>query len=269
MNHKFLMSTGFGFIDVPDPNSTLDPDALDWIERTESADFSLLEQGVRLSYNNFVVGCKEDNTWSKMKAAGLLMGAKTPDGAMTSIVGPNPFPAGQGILSYSRTEGMRAVGTTGGLNSGRRNDEDPRDSKHLAIFLLGDSEYGWNEVFMGSGVNTPGESQLMKLGPNLPPRINYSVSPTLALSAPQAGKLFGISRNSATTVNYRINGQSGTINDNSSTPSSNDIFIFRRGTGSELTTPKPMGFYSIGEDIDLELLEARVIILANQIQNTV
>lgn len=68
----------------------LDSDALAYITAVETADGQALEDGIKLAYNDFIVGCKTDGIWSAIKASCILAGARTLDGALTPLAGAPP-----------------------------------------------------------------------------------------------------------------------------------------------------------------------------------
>jgi hypothetical protein len=63
-----------------------------------------------------------------------------------------------------------------------------------------------------------------------------------------------LGRANATTVTSNISSLVGTAT---------NIFVFRRSEGSALYTNARLAFYSIGESLDLALLDARVTDLIN------
>ena len=83
-----------------------DPDALDYINRVETADGERLEPRVRTAINQFVLGCKADGIWTSLVTSCIMAGARTVAGAITPLVGNAPtnnnFVAGD----YSRTLGL-------------------------------------------------------------------------------------------------------------------------------------------------------------------
>jgi hypothetical protein len=82
--------------------------------------------------------------WDAIKASCILCGARTLAGALVPLVGTAPTNVADNFVSgdYTRggaTPGLKGDGTSY-LDSGRANDADPQDSKHLAFFADVDSE---------------------------------------------------------------------------------------------------------------------------------
>jgi hypothetical protein len=78
------------------------------------------------------------------------------------------------------------------------------------------------------------------------------------LSASAAG-LIGLARNTSTGFKARAGGATADINAAFTSQSSANIFVFSRGgASSQLRSTARIAFYSIGESLDLALLDARV-----------
>jgi hypothetical protein len=240
-----------------------DPDALAYLAEVERADGQALESGTRDAVIAFVTGCKADGIWNAIKASCILAGARTLEGALVPLVGAAPtnfnFVAGD----YNRKTGPVGNGSTKYLDSGRANDADPQDSQHLAVFLS--TATATNRVHIGAGGTSTGASGL-----------GVSNTPTAAFqrsreSVPRvSGTLgtgfYGKSRSSFSSFTNRCSGTSTVVTSQSENPSSDNLFVFARNNGSgvpELFLGNRMSFYSIGESLDLALLDARVTTLIN------
>jgi hypothetical protein len=83
---------------------------------------------------------------------------------------------------------------------------------------------------------------------------------------PPLNGFFGYSRNLAASFTYRDNGTTYNPSTTSQTPTSDNTFVFARNNGSnspERYSNARLAFYSIGESLDLALLDARVTTLIN------
>ena len=69
------------------PGYSFDSDASTYIDAVETTDGQVLETGVRIAINEFVLGCKQDEIWDAIKASCILAGARTLDGALVPLVG--------------------------------------------------------------------------------------------------------------------------------------------------------------------------------------
>lgn len=237
----------------------LDLDAARYLAAVEAADGARLEPAVRAAVNAFVVGCKADNIWTPIKAACILAGARTLTGALVPLVGAAPtnfnFVAGD----YSRKTGLVGNGSTKYLNSNRNNNADPQNSKHIAAYastamtntLLGAYEdviqVGWTWIARDSTTNFF--------------RLNATSSVSVAQSAPSG--FIGVSRSSGTTIDRRTGGSTINTASSSTTAGSGNTLIFKQGDFGASFSSSRLAFYSIGESLDLALLDSRVTTLIN------
>ena len=76
--------------------------------------------------------------------------------------------------------------------------------------------------------------------------------------------LVGAARTSSSNVNYRLSGTTSSISRSSQTPTATNIGVFATSGGSNATNAR-ISFYSIGESLDLALLDARVTQLMTDI----
>jgi hypothetical protein len=228
----------------------VDPDARAYLAAVEAADTQALEPAVRLAVDAFVVGCKADGIWNAIKASCILAGARTLAGALVPLVGAAPTGEGtEGGWSYDRKTGLAGNGTDNRLDSNRNNNADPQDSNHNAVYQT--AEGGGQRIgseFLVNGANTIANSVYAN-------RTNAGGDFTA-----QNG-LIGHSRDSGASYIFRNNGSNSTITRSSQTPNNANIRLFQfaaTGFGNHR-----LAFYSIGESLDLALLDARVTTLIN------
>jgi hypothetical protein len=236
-----------------------DPDAQAYITAVEAADTQALEVGVKDAINAFVVGCKADGIWSAIKASCIMAGARTLAGALIPLVGPAPtnfnFVAGD----YNRKTGLVGNGSTKYLALNRTVNADPQNNRHLSAFPTAVS---------GSGVR--GSVSVPTGNNGLTVYINASSNLSLQLCGPDvntarpfaANQLIGGGRSNATQIIARTNGADSTHANNSVTPITDAIFMYSNGN-NQFFNPSRFAFYSIGESLDLALLDARVTTLIN------
>ena len=238
-----------------------DADAAAYIQRVEWADTTPLEATTRIAINNFVVGCKADGTWNAIKASCILAGARTLAGALMPLVGPAPtnfnFVAGD----YNRKTGLIGDGSTKYLNSNRNNNSDPQNNQHLAcrITTQGTSSLG---LFIGGGnsylYRNNAISNLLGLSRGGSPEFNASTNSSVD------NNFVGITRSLSTSYSYRTKGANTSVTLTSTAPSNADVNIFRYSNASLYTNAR-IAFYSIGESLDLALLDTRVTALITAI----
>jgi hypothetical protein len=75
----------------------------------------------------------------------------------------------------------------------------------------------------------------------------------------------GSSRNASANYTIRFNSSNTTVTATSLTPTSNNLFVFARSNNGAVGnySNARLAFYSIGESLDLALLDARVTDLIN------
>jgi hypothetical protein len=249
-----------GFLAAAAGGAALDPDAAAYIAAVEAADTQALEPAVRTAINDFVVGCKADGTWAAIKASCIMAGARTRPGAMVPLVGAAPTNVGGLFVSgdYNRKTGLVGDGSTKYLDSNRNNNADPQNSNHLAVYAT-TAQQG---ATIGAGVSENGSTAIS----NTTVIRGRSRSSSLATSSLQLTAGFhGINRSSSTTVLVRGNGSLESISQTSQTAFNGNILVFARGTPASPIdyTSSRLAFYSIGESLDLALLDARVTALIN------
>jgi hypothetical protein len=232
-----------------------DPDANAYILAVEAADGQTLETAVRAAINDFVVGCKADGIWAAIKASCILAGARTLAGALVPLAGAAPTNFNFASDDYNRKTGLVGDKSTKYLNSNRNNNADPQNSQHLAVFATNAIADG--SRYMGSGSNA-GSSTLGLALNNLGFRSRNSTN--FDTGAAMTNGFTGKNRASGTTVTSRVGGTTRSHSQTSNTPANETIEIFR---GVIAPTASRIAFYSIGESLDLALLDARVTALIN------
>jgi hypothetical protein len=245
---------------------TYDTDAGDYIQRVEGAsgDNQALEPATRQAINNFVIGCKQDGIWNAIKASCILSGARTLNGALQPLAGTAPTNVGGLFVSgdYNRKTGLVGNGSSKYLNSNRNNNADPQDSCHQSCYITNAGSAS-DAFIIGAGVTDTGSTSLAKLvGGILVVRNRNSTDGGSFGSATTIG-FYGASRSTSATQIVRTNLSNLSQTRTSQTPFNGNVFVFGSNTGSALSLPtnSRLAFYSIGESLDLALLDARVTAL--------
>jgi hypothetical protein len=235
-----------------------DPDAAVYVAAVEAADGQSLETATKVAIHSFVKGCKNDGIWPAIKASCILAGARTLEGALVPLVGSAPTNVGGLFVSddYNRKTGLVGDGSTKYLNSNRANNADPQNSNHNAVWT---SVLGTAGQMIAADGNTSGTNQLSFSGFS---RCRSLTGTTFPLGTLSIG-LAGISRATSASYAIRGSGSSGTISVASQAPESSNIVIFRRGDITPGYFDGRLAFYSIGESLDLALLDTRVTDLIN------
>ena len=249
------------------PRSGGDPFALRYIAAVQAADGQPLEAGVRKAINAFVVGCKADGIWSAIKASCILAGARTLAGALTPLVGTAPTNNGPFVSGdYDRKTGLVGNGSTKYLDSARNNNASPQDSAHLAAFvgeaIVGDAS---TRAIIGTG-NATGSSAIVKgsAGNVLQTRLKHVTASSSPTSMAGYSGFVGASRSVSASYLTRISGANSTVSIASSANQDASVLVYAL-TPAAITGNMRLAFYSVGESLDLALLDSRVSTLITAI----
>jgi len=238
----------------------VDAAAAVYIAAVEAADGQSLEAGVKTAINTFVVGCKADGIWDAIKASCILSGARTLSGALVPLKGTAPTNNNFVSGDYDRKTGLVGDGSTKYLNSNRAANADPQNSHHMATYrtlasdsgaLLGNiKDPSWDILDTETGVlRTFSRSQT---------GTSTGITGTNNITG-----FIGLSRSSSSAVLGRAKSQSSSLSTTSVTPVSELITVFSRNLNGipQTFNASRLAFYSIGESLDLALLDARVTTL--------
>ena len=243
-----------------------DSDVANYIAAVETADGQSLEFDVKFAYNNFIVGCKSDGIWDAIKASCILAGARTLAGALVPLVGTAPtnynFVAGD----YNRETGLVGDGSTKYLDSNRNSNSDPNSDVHQSIFISTAHTSGVG-AYIGVGSGVAGATHILaNLTLNEFAARNRSDNAYVISSAATSTGFAGTSRNNSSTFLLRVNNLSSSFT-RTADPSmnANNFVLARNGGGNNILTTGRLSFYSIGESLDLALLDARVTTLMSDI----
>jgi hypothetical protein len=247
-----------------------DPDAAVYVAAVEAADGQSLETATKVAIHSFVKGCKNDGIWPAIKASCILAGARTLTGALVPLVGTAPTNVDGLFVSgdYNRKTGLVGDGTSKYLNSNRSNNADPQNSKSLCVYV---SSTGASTLpLIASDVyNTPGFSLIGRVGVNVLTCAINSASVFGVTGADFANGFSGASRSSSSAISYRLRTSNlqlitGSVNSASAVPHNSTINLLSTIIGGNRRyASSRLAFYSIGESLDLALLDARVTDLIN------
>jgi hypothetical protein len=243
--------------------SGYDSDAQAYITAVEAADGQALEVAVTDAINAFVVGCKADGIWTAIRSSCILAGARTLAGALVPLVGPAPTNFNFTGARHNRKTGLLGDGATTYLLSNYDNSADPQNDKHIAVWQTEHFARNATRAVIGTG-GVAGSSVLVATTTARFFRANHggTVSDSNISDNTTVTGLWGASRNSATSLTGRYNSTNYTLNIASAAPAAGNIFVFSRGTNSEITNGR-LSFYSIGRHLNLSVLEARIAGLTN------
>jgi hypothetical protein len=241
-----------------------DPDARTYLLAVEQADGQFLEAGVVDAINAFVIGCKADGIWTAIKASCILAGAKTLSGALIPLVGAAPtnnnFVAGD----YNRKTGLVGDGSTKYLGTNTPHSISPQNNVHFSVYASTLRQAGVAGVYIacaggsysqiGGDLGIPPDTWFpMDAGSGVP---RFTDSGGIGFKA--------VARGSSINFVRRTGGASTTVTRTASVtpPSASAYGVFAGGTGGSPTNAR-LAFYSIGESLNLALLDTRVTTLVN------
>ena len=243
----------------------MDPDAAAYITAVEAADGQALEERVKIAIDNFVLGCKANGIWNAIKASCILAGARTLAGALVPLVGAAPTNVGFVAGDYNRKTGLVGDGTSKYLNSNRASNAAPQaqNNIHMCVYATERNHSNSNRRWIS------GDAASLTLLDNntsngLRARVTSSTIHTVESSTSFAIGLAGVSRSLSSAFQYIYSKKTGSVASASTAITSDNVLIFVDFTltAAQFSSNR-FAFYSIGESIDLALLDARVTALVN------
>jgi hypothetical protein len=238
----------------------MDTDAAAYITAVETADGQALEERTKIAIDNFVLGCKADGIWSAIKASCILAGARTLNGALVPLAGTAPTNVGPFVSGdYNRKTGLVGNGSTKYLDSNRNSNTDPQNSFHMFVRVTTADSSGGFYGFMGQGTNTTGASHIAQSSVR-----NRAATSTSISGSSNVGTI-ATSRASSSGFDFRHGGVIGSVLVASESPSADNHYVFGRNVSAAINAPTNarLAFYSIGESLNLALLDTRVTDLIN------
>jgi hypothetical protein len=254
---------------------TDDPDAEAYIAAVEAADLASdptaepLETATKVAIHSFVKGAKADGFWPAIKSSCILAGARTRLGALTPLVGTAPTSFNFVDGDYNRKTGLVGDGSTKYLDSNRAGNADPLNNNHYSVWVsVANSATAGTYILQRCPLGIGDTGVYANAATGTPFRSRISVYNTAAggtKTTVGATGLVGGSRSNSASFISRVSGSNETIASTSTSVAaqSGTYAVFRHGTTEELYSNARIAFYSIGESLNLALLEARVTDLIN------
>jgi len=245
-----------------------DLDAISYFNRVQSVDGQALEDTTKIAINTFIIGCKSDGIWDAIKSSCILAGARTLNGALIPLKGTAPTNNFFISSDYNRATGLQGNASNKYLNSNRTSDADPTNSIHRAFYVTSTSANNASFIYGNSDSCTTTDGESLRWLSSLWTIIFRSDSGSTAATNSHNG-FVGLSSNNNSTYIYRNNSTVRTRSRGAGSPKNNDIFIYALNYRDNCITgfrtighsDVRISFYSLGENLDLSLLNARLITL--------
>jgi hypothetical protein len=230
---------------------TYDVNASAYIMAVESADNQTLEQPIKEAITEFVIGCKIRGIWDAIKSCCLLSGARTIAGATVPLKGNAPTLTSF-VGDYNRETGLRR--TSGSYVVNRNSDSDPQNNKHVAVYTTmvdyGSSDSNFRGILGASTVS--GSTSFSVNNSGLVVRVNTATNIINGqLIIPN--NLIGISILNSSQSQLLYNEKINIVDINTTTPPTG-VGISLFGYAGVSTSATRVAFYSIGESLNLKLL---------------
>jgi hypothetical protein len=238
-----------------------------YIAAVEAADGQALESGVVNAIENFIIGLHQDGIWDAIKASCILAGARTLNGALVPLVGSAPTNFNFVSGDYNRETGLKGNASTKYLNTNRAENDDPQNNIHISTNITFHAG-GINRCILGSAV-TVSPTKVTEIIDNYGFRVRGSGLRSVAANATPT--FLAAKRNSSAQFESRLFSTNYTNSATSVTPSSFNYYVYGRNNSGSLSIPSAhrISFYSIGESIDLALLESRVSTLMTDLATAI
>jgi hypothetical protein len=238
-----------------DFNGVTDPDAGRYIAAVEAADGQLLEFAVGKAMNNFIVGCKADGTWDAIKASCILSGARTLTGALVPLAGTAPTNTGFTSGDYNRKTGL--VGSSGkSLDSNRLGTAEPQNSKHAGVYATSAATSGAGNFPIYIGQTSLPATIIYREPSNGGLGFRCGTTTPDGFAAGGATGLIAVNRSLSTSFTLRASQTTQTFTRTSEAVAGTNFLLF-------VNSNARLAFYSIGESLDLALLDTRVTTMIN------
>jgi hypothetical protein len=248
-----------------------DPDALDYINRVETADGERLEPMVRTAINQFVLGCRQDDIWTAIRASCILAGARTLSGALIPLIGNAPSNNAFVSGDYNRKTGLLGDGSTKSLGTGYvSNTFFQQNNHHLSVYVTSaPTSSATTKVFLGNASSLGSRLFIAKNASDQFSARLANASVAVNVSGQGTTTDFkGGARSSSTAVIVRsAQTNTSTSNTTGAIASNLNISVFAGGA-SNLCNAR-MSFYSMGDNLDLSLLDARITTLMNTLASVI
>lgn len=246
-----------------------DEDAKRYVIAVQNADSERLENSVKDAINELVLGLKTDGLWSSIKDSCLFVGPRTLEGALVPLAGTVPTNYGFIDFDYDRKLGIKCADNKL-LKTNTNGSSYPKDNIHVAVFATEKFSRTRTQNLIYQNSSTGGTFlYIISSGYSARLRNSFAAISTWPTGTNLTiGGLIGLSRKDNTGFTYSYD-EIYTFKNNisSSFIATGDFYLFGRGVNTSPYNNARIGFYSLGESLDLAKLEARLKIYFAQIKS--
>ena len=247
-----------------------DADAQAYLAAVEAADGQTLEYGVASAISDFVVGCKADGMWDAIKASCILAGARTLAGALVPLKGVAPENGISGAYQFAEAAYDRKLGLQGSkaspfplIKANRNSNDDPQNDQHASVYVTQQGTITGSTNPILYAVSGSDWNQMTWSNSTLVTRSRGTAAFVSGNVTGLGATLLGISRSSSSSFDTRQYGTTSNTSSTSVTPTA--VVYYVLGVGNSTNFNGRASFYSIGESLDLALLDSRVSTLMTAI----
>jgi hypothetical protein len=180
---------------------------------------------------------------------------------------------GGGQSDHYQFAGLRSNGNDQYLNSNRAGNADPQDDFSMVVYAssLHQIKAGFGAYIGGGGTGTGARNIFRGFSsPNYSGHGSRNTTTTFSSfqSEPASNRFIGSSRGASGSYISRAGGTNTTITVASETPTTDNLLVFARGSGSNVDQGHAntrLSMYAIGKDLDLADLDTRATTLFNAI----
>jgi hypothetical protein len=180
---------------------------------------------------------------------------------------------GGGQSDHYQFAGLRSNGNDQHLNSNRAGNADTQNDFSMSVYASSmhqiKAAFG---AYIGGGGTSTGGRQILRgfTSPNYVGHSSRNTTSTISLfqSEPVSNRFIGSSRGASGSYISRAGGTNSTISVASQTPTTDNLLVFARGSGSNVDQGHAntrLSMYAIGKDLDLADLDTRATTLFNAI----
>lgn len=206
---------------------------------------------------------------SVIKASCIMAGARTLSGSLVPLAADMPAPTNINFVSgdYNRKTGLGdPANASKYLNANRAPIDDPQDNAHIATFVTSVASAAARHYIGATRTTAPASfSQIIDNNGQL----SFAINTATGINAANIGNtltgFFGVTRSAATVSVGRAGGVNYNSTGASAAPSSLNHFVFCRNLNGSPSgiSDRRHSFYSVGQGLNLALLDARMTTLMN------